>query len=196
MAGPMSIPGGGYARYTPSTSWKVQPLCKVQPPWRCTPKKLQTSKRTFPVLTPSGGHCSGQCAGMVSSYYHLQHICRKYMFSQASVILFTGGGVYNSMHWGQHPPPLGRHPLCRHPPADTQLGRHPLPLGRPPTRADTPPGQIPPADTPRADTLPPPPDGHCNGRCASYWNAFLLINMTFHLKDFNYQRVLLCIMGY
>ena len=55
------------------------------------------------------------------------------MFSQASVILFTGGGVYPSMHWGRHPP------------------------------ADTP---------PLADTLPPL-DGHCSGRYASYWNAFL-----------------------
>ena len=24
---------------------------------------------------------------------------------------------------------------------------------------------------------PPPADGHCCGRCASYWNAFLLINL-------------------
>ena len=32
--------------------------------------------------------------------------------------------------------------------------------------ADTPPGQT-----------PPPPDGHCSGRYASYWNAFLFQNM-------------------
>ena len=145
------------------------------------------------MLTPSDGHCSGQCAGMVSSYYHLQHICRKYMFSQASVILFTGGGVYNSMHWGQHPPgktPLVQTPPCRHPTGQT-----------PPSPRQTP---YPGRHSPWADTLqqtppgqtPPPPDGHCNGRYASYWNAFLLINMTFHLKDFNYQHVLLCIMGY
>ena len=40
------------------------------------------------------------------------------MFSQASVILFTGGGLW------QRPPgrhPLGRYPLGKHPP----LGRHP-----------------------------------------------------------------------
>ena len=55
------------------------------------------------------------------------------MFSQASVILFTGGIC------GKHP--LGRHhhcrhPLGRHPPGQTPLGRHPL-LGR------HPPGQTP-----------------------------------------------------
>ena len=44
------------------------------------------------------------------------------------------------------------------------------------------------ADTPWADTpqaqcmlgytnLPPPPRGHCSGRYASYWNAFLFIGM-------------------
>ena len=55
--------------------------------------------------------------------------CGKVVFSQASVILFTGVVVYPSMH-------LGRHiPAC--------------------TGVDT------------------PPDGHCRGRYASYWNAFL-----------------------
>ena len=38
--------------------------------------------------------------------YRPQRSC-KVMFSQASVILFTGRGVYPSMHWGRHPP--GRH---------------------------------------------------------------------------------------
>ena len=56
------------------------------------------------------------------------------------------------------------HPLGRHFPRQTPpLGS---PLGRPS------------ADTPGADTpLPrqtPPSDGHCSGRCVSYWNAFLL----------------------
>ena len=44
----------------------------------------------------------------------------------------------------------------------------------------TPPRQTPPqADTPQADTPPGrhplgrPQDGHCSGRYASYWNAFL-----------------------
>ena len=67
------------------------------------------------------------------------------MFSQASVILFTGGGVYPSMYWGRHSPgqtppeqtSLGRHPLppSRHP---LHLGKHPLdrhPLGKHPLTA-------------------------------------------------------------
>ena len=41
--------------------------------------------------------------------------------------------------------------------------------------ADTPPGRHPHGQTPRGRHLPPPPDGHCSGRYASYWNAFLLI---------------------
>ena len=63
--------------------------------------------------------------------------------------------------------PLGRHQLAdtppgqtppdRHPQADTSLGRH------------TPPGQTPPGQTP----APPPPNGYCRGRYASYLNAFL-----------------------
>ena len=64
-----------------------------------------------------------------------------------------GGGVYPSMHWGIHPlwtdTPLGRHPLW----ADTLLGRHPQ-------------GRHYPGRHPL-------PDGHCSGRYATYWNAFL-----------------------
>ena len=56
-----------------------------------------------------------------------------------------------------------------HPQADTTPQADNLwadPMGR------HPPGQTPPwADTPQADTLPS--DGHCSGRYASYWNAFL-----------------------
>ena len=60
-------------------------------------------------------------------FYRQQRSCGKVMFSQASVILFTAGGVYPSMHWGRHPQAdtpwqtlPGRHLLGRHPPwADT-----------------------------------------------------------------------------
>ena len=56
-----------------------------------------------------------------------------------------------------------------------------------------PPGQTPPhpwADTlpwantppPRADTLPPR-DGHCSGRYASYWNAFLFFVNSFTIRS-------------
>ena len=49
------------------------------------------------------------------------------------------------------------------------------PGGCTPPRQTPPPGQTPDnplADTPQADT-PPPRVCHCNGRHASYWNAFL-----------------------
>ena len=65
-------------------------------------------------------------------YYRPQRSCGKVMFSQESVILFTGGGCI---------------PAC----TGTDTSRQ------------TPPGRH-----------TPPPDGHCSGRYASYWNAFLL----------------------
>ena len=61
-------------------------------------------------------------------------------------------------------PPTGRHPWQTPAWADTPLGRHTPPSGQtPPTSfEDTPlPGQT------------PPPDGHCCGRYASYFIAFL-----------------------
>ena len=61
---------------------------------------------------------------------------------------------------GQTPPLWADTPLSKHPPPLGQtlpLGRHPLPLVRQPP---------PPEDT-------TPPDGHCSGQYASYWNAFL-----------------------
>ena len=95
---------------------------------------------------------------------------------------------------------LGRHPLRDTPPwadthnprqtplADTPLGRHPTgqadpwtdPPGRHPWADTHPPGQTPPwADTPGQMHTPrqtPPSSGHCSGRYASYWNAFLLVD--------------------
>ena len=74
--------------------------------------------------------------------------------------------------------------------ADTPLGQTHTPRQTPPwvyTPRHTPPRQTPPgihplgrhpqADTSWADPLlqtPHPSDGHCSGRYASYWNAFLL----------------------
>ena len=89
--------------------------------------------------------------------------CGKFMFSQASVILFTEGCV--SQHAlgltppGQtpprqtHTPPWQTHLLPRrHPPPEQtpSLGRHPA-LGR----------------------HPPWADRRCSGPYASYWNVFL-----------------------
>ena len=58
------------------------------------------------------------------------------MFSQVSVILFTGG-VYTPFHLARHPP--SRHSPCRHPLpwADTLPGRH-LPRQTPPQVDNTP----------------------------------------------------------
>ena len=42
-------------------------------------------------------------------------------------------------------------------------------------QADTPRAGIPRADTTQADPPPPPADGYCSGRYASYWNAFLFV---------------------
>ena len=85
-----------------------------------------------------------------------------------------GGGVSASVH-------AGTHPLWKQPPGSTtpSPGRHPL--GRPllathPTHGQTPPGQISPLGQTFswADT-PPPADGYCSRRYASYWNAFLFL---------------------
>ena len=105
--------------------------------------------------------------------------------------------------WGQTPPgsrpPRSRHtppttreqtpPRSRYPPG----GRHPLGADRPgadtpqeqttpertSTRADTPLGADTPQEQtpPRSSHPPPPRDGHCCGRYASYWNAFLLVHV-------------------
>ena len=101
-----------------------------------------------------------------TSFYRSQRSCGKIMFTQTSVILFTGG-LYPSMHWADTPwqtppwvdtpwanppladtPPLGRHCLGRHPPWQTPpLGRHPL--GRHPPGQTSPARQTPPwADIP------------------------------------------------
>ena len=60
------------------------------------------------------------CAALNIFYanYRPQRSCGKAMFLQASVILFTGGGLYPSMHWGRHPL-LGRHPIGQTPPRQT-----------------------------------------------------------------------------
>ena len=75
---------------------------------------------------------------MQPHFYRPKRSCGKVMFSQASVILFTGGVSQQAL------------------------------------------GQ-----TPRMQT-PPPPDGHCSGRYASYWNSFLFANV-FKISHFYTQ---------
>ena len=73
----------------------------------------------------------------VQWFVTVRNSCGKVMFSQASVILFTGG-VYPSIHWGRPPDT----PFW----VDTLLGSH-FPPGRHPPWTGT-----PWADTPQADT--------------------------------------------
>ena len=77
-----------------------------------------------------------------------------------SVILFTGGGIWQTPPIQADTPP-GRHPLAgRHPPGRHHLGRYPYS-----------PRQTPPYPSPHPSRNPR--DGHCSGWYASYWNAFL-----------------------
>ena len=81
----------------------------------------------------------------VFNFYRPQRSCGKVIFSQASVILFTGGGCLPSACWDTHPPSPRKHTHTHREAHSTPPGKHtPHPLG-----------------------------GHCSGRYASYWNAFL-----------------------
>ena len=102
-----------------------------------------------------------------------------------------GGDVCLSACWDNNPPKQTP-PWSSHPPgAAMNRSRHPPGADTPPLGADPPWEQTPSpggADTPSpgADTpwsshptgsrdpVPPPRYGHCCGRYASYWNAFLL----------------------
>ena len=82
---------------------------------------------------------------LLSVHYRPQRSCGKVLFSQASVILFTGGGV------------SARHPLGRQPPTfpgQTPTRQTPLPHADTPLGRQTP--HLPPGQTPfpRADTPP------------------------------------------
>ena len=104
-------------------------------------------------------------SGCVADHYRPQTKLQKSNFLQLSVILFTEGRCTPS-------PPR----------ADTLLGRHPP--GQTPPQADT----LLLADTPKADSPapgrhPPPGEGHCSGRSASYWSVLLLSSLIpFSLK--------------
>ena len=71
------------------------------------------------------------------------------MFSQASAILFTrggvGGDVADTPHWADAPPwqthPWADTPMGRHPPGRCPLDRHPP--GQTPPHGQTPPGHPP-----------------------------------------------------
>ena len=127
----------------------------------CIPQNMKTKKYAVFVIQLQ-----------LFIHYHPQCSCGKVMFSQASVILFTGGrgGVWQTAHeqTPRQTPLPGRPPWADTPSRYTPLGRHP-------------PGQTPPARHPLPsacwDAHPPCPvhaGSHCIRWYASYWNAFLL----------------------
>ena len=104
----------------------------------------------------------------VTYYYRPQRSWGKVMFSQACVILFTGGGV-----WKQTSPQEADTPLE----ADIPPKKQTPPRSRHPREADTPPKSRPPwKQTPPKKQTPPFPweIRSTRGRYASYWNAMIL----------------------
>ena len=103
-------------------------------------------------------HCSSRFV-LTKLFYALQEI--------------TLGTFWGFVTVRSPPPPTHTHP--------EQTDRHPpwtgIPLGTP--AWTHPPGQT----TPWADTPPPPGDGHCSRRYASYWNAILFIEIIAYCSD-------------
>ena len=92
--------------------------------------------------------------------YRPQRSCSKVMFLHMSVILSTGGPVWQT------------HPLADTPSPDTPW-------------ADIPLGQT----APQSPWQTPPSDGHCSRRYASYWNAFLYFEYFWSLlNDWFYRH--------
>ena len=121
--------------------------------------------------------------------YRPQRSMGKVMFSQACVILFTGGGVCLSACWDTTPPRADTPSGSRHSPgADTPPGRHPPEQS--PHRAD-PPEQTPPEQTPPGSRHPP---GRTCWEIRSYWNAILSILFLLHtlsqINSIKYPKLL------
>ena len=87
--------------------------------------------------------------------YRPQRSCEGYVFTGVCLSTEGWGCLPQYMLWY---PPRSRHPLPGQTPRSQS--RHAPPGSRHPPRADT----------------PPPRYGHCCGRYASYWNAFLFID--------------------
>ena len=110
-----------------------------------------------------------------ASYYNLsEYLYKKPEYSsfctnyRPQVILFTGRGCLPGGGLWQTPP--GQ---------NTSLGRYPPPVHAGihtpwPVHAG-----IQPHCPVHAGIHAPPPLGHCSGRYASYWNAFLFVNLSF-----------------
>ena len=135
---------------------------------------------------------SNQTTDTTEQVHHtVRNEVAKVMFLHLSV----SHSVYRGGVPGQAPPGPGTPPRTRYPPWDQV---HPPPWdqvhpgpGTPPGTRYTPPGtrcpprQVPPRQvhplgpgTPRqVHPLPTPAHGYCCGRYASYWNAFLLLDI-------------------
>ena len=95
--------------------------------------------------------------------------------------MFSQACVKNSAHKG------GCIPACTgtEPPPPSQT----LPWSDPPDQTTSPGQTLPWSDTPlgkypRSDI---PPDRHCSGRYASYWNVFFFLCKCFHIRNFALQ---------
>ena len=113
------------------------------------------------------------------------------MFSQACVILFTGGECLPQCMLGDTPPPQ-QTPWSRHSLGVDAPQSRDTPLEQTPPREQTPPEQTPPwgGDPPREQTPP-----HCRacweiwstrGQYASYWNAILFVTKFGFLVEFGF----------
>ena len=78
-----------------------------------------------------------------------------------------------SVHAGIPPGPRTPPRDQAHPPEQTPPGSRHLPPGADIPRADNPPGSRHPPPLSSREQTPPPRNGYCCGRYASYWNAFL-----------------------
>ena len=175
---------GSFYKYTSPTLTSVQLLAK----FTCTPPTI------YLVDKKLSSNCVGHSYCLYIFFYRPQRSWGKVIFSQASVILFTGGGGlpqcmlgYNPP-WdqagtllgpGMHPPEQASTPLGPGTPTPQGPGRYPLPpppgtRQAPLGQAGTPLGPGTPQDqagTPQSrayrDTRP------TSGRFASYWNVIL-----------------------
>ena len=180
IPGPRSLPGGCMTYDTHPWIYQASLSTYLSHPW--TYPSPQHTHPPHPwtylpplVLTSSGAHWSdGMHPAVMLSCYRPQQSWGKVMFLHMCVILFTGGvsgpaGVClflrgcawsqgGAWSWGGVPGPMG---------GGGAWSRGTLVLG---------------GAWSRGRCLVPggawwrPPDGHCCGRYASYWNAFLFLN--------------------
>ena len=121
-------------------------MCIITSHWCIFEMSIFKTVILIELPTADNNACSSDLMTIVCNryYYRPQRSCGKVMFSQASVILFTGGLDPPGRHPcqadtparqtplpGRHPcqadTPLGTHPLARHPPGQTHPGRQPQP---------------------------------------------------------------------